>query len=123
KGTLPHLSDGKFLRVMRLVVVVFAAVVLAIALTSGSSIYMLVVNTYSVTLATAFVPLAAGLFWSRATTQGALCAFLAGLITWLGLELFGPSDSVWPSQLLGFLAAATGVITGSLVSQEVGCCK
>ena len=120
KGTLPHLSDGEFLRVMRLVVVVFAAVVLAIALTSGSSIYMLVVNTYSVTLTTAFVPLAAGLFWSRATTQGALCAFLAGLITWLGLELFGPSDSVWPSQLVGFLAAATGVITGSLLPQKIG---
>src|SRR5262245_843559 len=120
KGTLPHLSDGEFLRVMRLVVVVFAAVVLAIALTSGSSIYLLVVNTYSVTLATAFVPLAAGLFWSRATTQGALCAFLAGLITWLGLELFGPSDSVWPSQRVGFLAAATGVIAGSLLPQKIG---
>jgi len=120
KGILPHLSDGEFLRVMRLVVVVFAAVVLAIALGSSSSIYTLVVNTYSVTLVTAFIPLAAGLFWPRATTQGALCAFAAGLMTWLGLELFGPSDSIWHPQLVGFLAAAAGMIIGSLLPQKIG---
>lgn len=119
KGMLPRLSDEELLRVMRLVVVVFAAVVLAIALTSGSSIYMLVVNTYNVTLATAFVPLAAGLFWSRATTQGALCAFVSGLIIWMGLELFGPSDSIWPPQLVGFLAAVAGMIIGSLLPQKI----
>jgi len=120
KGILPHLSDGEFLRVMRLVVVVFAAVVLAIALGSSSSIYTLVVNTYSVTLVTAFIPLAAGLFWPRATTQGALYAFAAGLMTWLGLELFGPSDSIWHPQLVGFLAAAAGMMIGSLLPQKLG---
>ena len=119
KGALPHLSDGELLRVMRLVVVVFAALVLAIALTSGSSIYMLVVNTYNVTLATAFVPLAAGLFWPRATTQGALCAFVSGLIIWMGLELFGPADSIWPPQLVGFLVAVAGMIIGSLLPQKI----
>jgi len=120
KGALPRLSDGEFLRVMRLVVVVFAALVLTVALTSTSSIYHLVVNTYSVTLVTAFVPLCAGLFWSRATTQGALCAFVAGLLTWIGLELFGPSDSVWHPQLLGLLMAATGMVVGSLLPQKSG---
>jgi Na+/proline symporter len=120
KGMLPRLSDGEFLRVMRLVVVVFAALVLAIALTSSSSIYTLVVNTYSVTLVTAFMPLAAGLFWSRATTQGALCAFAAGLITWAGLELFGSPDSLWHPQLTGFLLATVGMIVGSLLPQKIG---
>jgi solute:Na+ symporter, SSS family len=120
KGVLPHLSDGEFLRVMRLVVVVFAALVLTIALTSTSSIYHLVVNTYSVTLVTAFVPLCAGLFWSRATTQGAFCAFVAGLLIWTGLELFGLSDSVWHPQLLGLLMAATGMVVGSLLPQKIG---
>jgi solute:Na+ symporter, SSS family len=101
-------------------VVIFAVLVLTIALTSNSSIYQLVVNTYKVTLVAAFVPLCAGLFWSRATTQGALCAFVAGLITWLGLELFGPSDSIWPPQLVGFLMAATGMVAGSLLPQQIG---
>jgi Na+/proline symporter len=120
KGALPHLSDREFLRVMRLVVVVFAALVLTIALSSSSSIYTLVVSTYKVTLVAAFVPLCAGLFWSRATTQGALCAFVAGLMTWMGLELFGPSDSIWPPQLVGFLVAVTGMVVGSLLPQKIG---
>jgi len=120
KGALPHLSDQQFLRLMRLVVLVFAGVVLAIALTSSSSIYMLVVNTYKVTLVAAFVPLCAGLFWSRATTQGALCALAAGLITWIGQELFGSSNSIWPPQLVGFLMAAAGMIVGSLLPQKIG---
>ena len=118
KGMLPRLSDQEFLRVMRLVVVVFAALVLTIAL--SSSIYQLVVNTYKVTLVAAFVPLCAGFFWSRATTQGALCAFVAGLMTWMGLELFGPSDSIWPPQLVGLLVAATGMVVGSLLPQKIG---
>jgi len=120
KGALPHLSDREFLRVMRLVVVIFAVLVLTIALSSGSSIYTLVVSTYKVTLVAAFVPLCAGIFWSRATTQGALCAFVAGLMTWMGLELFGPSDSIWPPQLVGFLVAATGMVVGSLLPQKIG---
>jgi solute:Na+ symporter, SSS family len=120
KGVLPSLTDREFLRVMRLVVVVFAALVLTIALSSGSSIYQLVVSTYKVTLVAAFVPLCAGLFWSRATTQGALCALTIGLMTWMGLELFGPSSSIWPPQLIGLLMAATGMIAGSLLPQKIG---
>ena len=120
KGMLPHLSDREFLWVMRLVVVVFASLVLTIALGSGSSIYQLVVNTYKVTLVAAFVPLCAGIFWSRATTQGALCSLAAGLITWVGLELFGPSGSIWPPQLVGFFMAAIGMVVGSLLPQKIG---
>jgi SSS family transporter len=120
KGALPHLSDWEFLRVMRLVVVVFAALVLTITLSSSSNIYQLVVNTYKVTLGAAFVPRCVGFFWSRATTQGALFALVAGLMTWMGLELFGPSDSIWPPQLVGFLVATTGMVVGSLLPQKIG---
>lgn len=120
KGLLPQLNDWELLRVMRLVVVAFAALVLIIALSSSASIYQLVVNTYKVTLVAAFVPLCAGLFWPRATTQGALCALAAGLMAWLGLELFGPSDSMWPPQLVGLLLAAMGMVAGSLLPQKIG---
>lgn len=120
KGLLPRLSDWELLRVMRLVVVAFASLVLIIALSSSASIYQLVVNTYKVTLVAAFVPLCAGLFWPRATTQGALCAFVAGLMAWLGLELFGPSGSIWPPQLVGLLVAAAGMVAGSLLPQKIG---
>jgi hypothetical protein len=49
-----------------------------------------------------------------------LCAFVAGLLTWTGLELFGLSDSVWHPQLLGLLMAATGMVVGSLLPQKIG---
>jgi solute:Na+ symporter, SSS family len=119
KEIFPHMSDRTFLRTMRTVLICFAGVVLVFALNSQASIFKMVENAYKVTLVAAFVPLCAGLYWSRATTQGALCAFVAGLMTWIGLELFGPSDSVWPPQLVGFLVAATGMVVGSLLPQKI----
>jgi hypothetical protein len=49
-----------------------------------------------------------------------LCAFVAGLTTWIGLELFGPSGSIWHPQLVGFLMAVAGMILGSLLPQKIG---
>jgi len=115
KCALPGMADRQFLRMMRFVLVGFACVVLTIALSSNSSIYMLVVNAYKVTLVAAFVPLCAGLYWSKATTLGALCAIVAGLTTWIGCEFFGSSDSVWPPQLVGFLMSIAGMVIGSLL--------
>ncbi|MFO0706764.1 MAG: sodium:solute symporter family protein [Nitrospira sp.] len=119
KQAIPRLNDAEFLRLMRTVLVVFALTVLAIALWSDASIYKLVVNTYKVTLVVAFIPLLAGLYWPKATTQGAVVAIVAGLLSWLGCEVFGPVDAVWPPQLVGLLAAAAGMIAGSLVPQVV----
>ena len=112
----PNLNDSEFLRLMRVVLVGFAGVVLGIALWSDASIYKLVVGTYKVTLVAAFVPLFAGLYWTRATTQGAVSAILCGIISWIGMELASPADSIWPPQLVGFLMAGIGMIVGSLWS-------
>src|SRR5262249_6983373 len=46
KGMLPRLSDGEVLRFMRLVVVVFAAVVLAVDLSSGACFSILLFDSY-----------------------------------------------------------------------------
>ncbi len=113
KGLFPGMDEWALLRTMRIVLVGFAAVVLSIALSSDASIYKLVVNTYKVTLVAAFVPLCAGLYWKGATTQGALWAIVAGCLVWIGAELFGPADAVWPPQLLGLLMAAVGMAAGS----------
>jgi Na+/proline symporter len=116
KEAMPQMDEWALLRMMRIVLVCFAVLVLAVAIGSDSSIYKLVVNTYKVTLVAAFVPLCAGLFWKRATTAGALCAIGAGLAAWLGLEWFGPDSSVWPPQLVGLLMAGIGMIVGSWLS-------
>lgn len=113
-----RLNDSEFLRLMRIVLLGFAATVLTIALWSDASIYKLVVNTYKITLVAAFIPLFAGLYWARATTQGALCAIGLGVVSWVGLELLGPSDAVWPPQLIGFLVAGGGMVAGSLLPQR-----
>ncbi|HEX6949297.1 MAG TPA: sodium:solute symporter family protein [Nitrospira sp.] len=116
RGVIPRMDEKGLLTTMRVVLVGFAAVVLTIALSSESSIYKLVVNTYKVTLVAAFVPLCAGLFWKPATTQGALCAIVGGLAAWLGAELVGADHAVMPAQLIGLLAAVLGMIGGSYLS-------
>ena len=113
RGAMPRMDEKGLLTTMRIVLVCFAFVVLTIALSSDSSIYKLVVNTYKVTLVAAFVPLCAGLFWKRATSGGAVCAIAAGLGCWMGFELLGPAASIWPPQLAGLLMATIGMIAGS----------
>lgn len=120
KGFVPTISDGGLLRVMRTVLIGFAAIVLLFALHSEASIFKMVESAYKVTLVAAFVPLVAGLYWARATTQGALLAVATGLGTWIALELSGAPDQVWPPQLVGFLVASIAMVIGSLIPQWIG---
>ena len=108
-----HLGDQQLLRLMRLVVLCFTVLVTIFALNSHLSIYKMVENAYKVTLVSAFVPLAFGLYWKRANTQGALAAIVLGLATWIWLEILAP-DAVCPPQLAGLFAALFGMIAGSL---------
>ena len=116
---MPNLADRQFLRMLRGVVLLFACAVLTFALVSNASIYGMVENAYKITLAAAFTPLAFGLYWRKATTQGAALAMAAGLITWLALEFTHP-DAVLPPQLSGLLASIAGMIIGSLLPQWYG---
>jgi len=119
KGFFPQISDVAFLRMIRMVLLVFALCVLYYALQSDSSIHKMVENAYKITLVAAFVPLTAGLFWKKATTQGALAAMLGGLGVWLAMEIFLPKPllEVWPPQLGGLLTAILAMLIGSLLPQ------
>jgi solute:Na+ symporter, SSS family len=118
KDFFPNQSDKQFLRMMRCVVLVFTCVVTTIALNTEASIYKMVENAYKVTLVAAFVPLAFGLYWKRATAQGGISAVLAGLLSWLLLEIFAP-EGFWPPQLVGVLCSLAGMILGSLLPQTL----
>jgi Na+/proline symporter len=120
KGFFPHMSDWQFLRVMRVTLVGFACLVLVVALKSEASIFKMVENAYKITLAGAFVPLAAGIFWQRATTQGALAATFGGLLSWILIEVLVGEASPVPPQLIGFGISLVGMVAGSLLPQWVG---
>lgn len=80
----PSMSDAATLKAMRWSVLVFTALVLTYALSmQGTSIYDLVSGAYQITLVGAFVPLVFGLYWKRATTQGAVLSIVLGVGTWL----------------------------------------
>jgi SSS family transporter len=119
KNLRPGMSDRQQLFAMRVTIVVFAAMVLAYAIAmKGTSIYDLVSSAYQVTLVGAFVPLVMGLYWKRATTQGAILSLAAGIGTWI---VYFPQISTFaehfPGQLAGLLAAFAGMIVGSLAPQ------
>jgi SSS family solute:Na+ symporter len=111
-------SDRELLWTMRAVVTGFAVIVTLFALNSGGSIYEMVGNAYKVTLVGAFVPLVAGMYWKRATNQGALLAIAFGLGTWLTLEATAPEGLV-PPQLAGLIASGVWMVLGSLAPQMV----
>jgi SSS family solute:Na+ symporter len=114
------MNDRQFLLATRIVVVCFTIAVTSFALLSqGMSIYDMVGNAYKVTLVAAFVPLVMGLYWKRATAQGAFLAVSGGLASWLLMEQFG-GESIWPPQLVGLLISFSAMIVGSLVPQHVG---
>ena len=115
----PHQGDQQELRAMRVTVLVFSVVVLAYAIAmQGTSIYEMVSGAYQVPLVGAFVPLTFGLYWKRATTQGAIFALVLGLLTWL-LFLATPAGDEFPAQLAGVLASLTGMLVGSLGPQTI----
>jgi Na+/proline symporter len=115
----PHSSDQQELKAMRLTVLVFSGLVLVYAIAmQGSSIYEMVSGAYQVTLVGAFVPLVFGLYWPRATTQGALFSIALGLGTWLALMLT-PAGAEFPAQLAGVLASWAGMVMGSTLPQGI----
>jgi len=121
KNVKPGMSDRQQLLAMRVTIVIFAALVLAYAIAmEGTSIYELVSGAYQVPLVGAFIPLVMGLYWKRATTQGAVLSIAGGIVTWV---LFMEGVTGWgeffPGQLAGLIAAFVGMVAGSLAPQVV----
>ena len=119
KPILGEMSDRKLLFTMRAVTLTFTVLVTLYAINSDASIFKMVENAYQITLVTAFVPLACGIYWRRATNQGAMAAMFLGLTVWLSIHIFGPEDPFMPAQFAGLLAAIAGMLAGSLLPQAI----
>lgn len=124
------LSDKNQLKFLRITVLMFATVVTCYALATDKSIFEMVESAYKVVLVGAFVPLAFGLYWQRASQNGARLAILLGVGTWLifealestwgevtGWALIGYADlaTVCPPQLAGFILSVIGMLIGSMI--------
>ncbi len=115
---MPRISDRRFLLTLRVVLVIFSCAALMFALNSRSTMYEMVQNAYKVTLVGALVPLAAGIFWPRASVQGALLSVFAGLSVWIACEAHF-AQALVPPQLNGLIAALLGMLAGSLLPQLI----
>lgn len=124
------LEDKKKLLLIRVSVLLFAACVTVYALMSDLTIFQMVEDAYKVVLVGAFAPLAFGLYWKRASLNGARLSILLGVVVWRVFEwlettngdvtnwaVIGYPDwaSVCPPQLAGFVASVVGIIAGSLI--------
>lgn len=114
KNFMP-LSDRQELRAMRITLCLFAVAVLVYSIkVEGTPIYDMVAMAYQFPVVGAFWPLVAGLYWKRATNQGAVWSITIGLAVWSILSATALGE-IFPSVLGGFLAAGAGMVVGSLL--------
>ena len=79
---------------MRLTVFIFALMVLSYSLfVEGTAIYDMVAMAYQFPVVGAFWPLVCGIYWKRATTQGAWLSIVSGAVVWVILTAT-PAGSV-----------------------------
>jgi Na+/proline symporter len=116
RGFFKHLSDQDLLKIMRITVLCFTVAVTFFAINSELSIFKMVENAYKITLVAAFVPLAFGVYWSRANSLGGLLAVLGGLVVWISCEIMAPT-AILPPQLAGLLASIIGMLLGGLIAR------
>ncbi len=115
---IKNMGDHQMLRIIRGSLLAFGGLVLWFALNSESSIFHMVEDAYKVTLVGAFVPLAFGMFWRRATNQGAVLSIVFGIGSWLLMETLQP-ETYWPPQLVGLLMSIAGMLAGSLLPKVI----
>lgn len=108
----PDASEKASLRLTRLSVLFLgvASLVLALHTTSG---YDLMVDSWSVLLATLLVPLTAGIWWPHSNAPGALAAIGKGFAAWQILLVATPD---LPADLLAVPFAVIALVLVSLVT-------
>lgn len=116
---IKHFNDTTMIWVVRTVLIGVSVVATTMSMNSNQTMYEMVEAGYSVTLVTAFVPLVMGIYWSKASTQGAIFSIFLAVPVWLWFKynLFDEeSQELWrcvPPQLYGLAASFVGMLIGS----------
>lgn len=104
-----NITDKKFLRIIRLSVVIVSALSMLMAL-SSQDIYELVASSSVLSLVSLFVPLTAGLYWKRSNEAGAILSILAGTAGYLlGLA----AETTVPPLFVGLGCSIAGMLAGT----------
>ncbi len=115
----PRMGDKQFMLLLRVVLVLFTLAALLFALNSRSTMYEMVQNAYKVTLVSCVVPLAAGIYWKRASSAGAMISIVFGLSAW-GIAELVAADATLPPVLVGLAFSLLGMVLGSAIPRERG---
>ncbi len=122
------MTDKQLLKALRFSVLGFGVITLGYAYLSASaglSIFEMVENAYMVTLCGAFVPLAFGVYWKKASNAGALTSIAFGVSSWITLEALNAKMAVHgegmtiPPQLIGLIMAIIGMVLGSIFIKPI----
>lgn len=110
----PEVSDKRLMHFIKVSILVISAGAIVLGIHQGD-IYSLVAGAYSITLVSAFVPLAAGLYWKKANNIGAIFSIVLGALSWQYVEHFTDESFIVPSILVGLCASILGMLLGVLV--------
>ncbi len=120
RNIVTDMNDRQVLLAMRITLLAFTALVLTYAIKmQGTAIYDLVSAAYQIPLVGAFVPLTFGLYWRKATTQGALLSIVLGIGTLALFTFHAGLAEAFPGQLAGLVMALAGMLLGSLAPQLI----
>lgn len=108
------ISDKNLLKTIRWMIVVVTIICVSMSTTRDTNIFDLVGESSAFSLVSLFVPLAAGIYWKRATLTGCLLSMTVGFSVWLGCLWL---DTEHSPMLWGLLASTVGMVAGSLMSK------
>lgn len=108
----PHTTEQEILRICRWTIPILGLIALSLALTH-TSVYTLMIDSWSVLLATLFVPLTGGIWWSKSNIHGALWSMISGFISWIIFLEILPG---LPADLLAVPVSALFLIVISLAT-------
>lgn len=108
------LDEKEILVAVRIGIVIFCGLALAVALAFGS-VYTLMVESWTVLMVGLFGPLTLGMYWKRTNGPGAVAGMLAGVVSWLGLVALGLD---LPNALLAAPVSLGAVVAVSLATAE-----
>ena len=111
----PGISDRTLLKTIRWAVVVITICSVWMSTARSTNIFDLVGESSAFSLVSLFVPLTAGIHWKRANLTGCLWSMAVGLVVWLLCLSF---DTAYPPMMWGLLASITGMVAGSLFTQN-----